>query len=45
MRTEQNSAISRRIFGIFEQLGLKLEPQRAPVDIFIIEHVEKPTEN
>jgi uncharacterized protein (TIGR03435 family) len=33
------------LFGIFEQLGLKLEPQRAPVDIFIIEHVERPTEN
>jgi uncharacterized protein (TIGR03435 family) len=33
------------LFGIFELLGLKLEAQRAPVDIFIIEHVERPTEN
>ena len=28
-----------------EQLGLKLEPQKAPVDILVIEHVEKPSEN
>jgi uncharacterized protein (TIGR03435 family) len=33
------------MFGIFELLGLKLEPQRAPVDIYIIEHVERPSEN
>jgi len=33
------------LFGIFELLGLKLEPQRAPVDIFIIDHVERPSEN
>jgi uncharacterized protein (TIGR03435 family) len=28
-----------------EQLGLKLESQKAPVDILLIEHVEKPSEN
>lgn len=28
-----------------EQLGLKLESQKAPVDILVIEHVEKPSEN
>jgi len=27
------------------QLGLKLEPQKAPIDIFVIDHVEKPSEN
>ena len=28
-----------------EQLGLVLEPQTAPVPMFVIDHVEKPTEN
>jgi uncharacterized protein (TIGR03435 family) len=28
-----------------EQLGLKLEAQKAPVDVLVIEHVEKPSEN
>lgn len=31
--------------AIQEQLGLKLESQRGPVDIFIIDSVSKPTEN
>jgi uncharacterized protein (TIGR03435 family) len=28
-----------------EQLGLKLEPQKAPVEILAIDHVERPSEN
>ncbi len=28
-----------------EQLGLKLEPSKAPVDVIIIDHAEKPIEN
>jgi uncharacterized protein (TIGR03435 family) len=31
--------------AVQEQLGLKLEKQKAPVDIFVIDHVEKPAEN
>ena len=31
--------------AIQEQLGLKLEPQKAPVEILVIDHVEKPSEN
>jgi len=35
--------------GLFEavrkQLGLQLEPQRAPVETLVIDHVEKPAEN
>jgi uncharacterized protein (TIGR03435 family) len=28
-----------------EQLGLKLEPQKAPLDVIVIDHIEKPSEN
>jgi uncharacterized protein (TIGR03435 family) len=28
-----------------EQMGLKLEPQKAPVEVLVIDHVERPSEN
>jgi uncharacterized protein (TIGR03435 family) len=28
-----------------QQLGLKLEPTNAPVDVIVIDHVELPTPN
>jgi uncharacterized protein (TIGR03435 family) len=31
--------------AIQEQLGLKLESQKGPVDTLVIDHVEKPSEN
>jgi uncharacterized protein (TIGR03435 family) len=31
--------------AIEEQLGLKLESQKGPVDVLVIDHVEKPSEN
>jgi uncharacterized protein (TIGR03435 family) len=31
--------------AVEEQVGLKLEPRRLPIDFIIIEHIEKPSEN
>jgi uncharacterized protein (TIGR03435 family) len=31
--------------AVQEQLGLRLEPQITPIDILVIDHVEKPSEN
>jgi len=33
------------LFVIMDRLGLKLEPTKGPVDIYTIDHVERPTEN
>jgi uncharacterized protein (TIGR03435 family) len=31
--------------AITEQLGLKLEPAKAPIDILVIDHIERPSQN
>jgi uncharacterized protein (TIGR03435 family) len=33
------------LFDIFEQMGLKLEAQRAPVETLTLVSIERPTEN
>jgi len=33
------------LFQIFDRLGLKLEPTKAPVETFAIERIERPSEN
>jgi uncharacterized protein (TIGR03435 family) len=33
------------IFEVLERLGLKMEAQKAKVDVYIIDHIEKPSEN
>ena len=35
-----------RIFeAVRQQLGLRLEPRKAPVEVMVVAHVEKPAEN
>jgi uncharacterized protein (TIGR03435 family) len=42
--TSTNTAPS--LYDAFqEQLGLKLSPEKTPVDVIVIDHVEKPSEN
>jgi bla regulator protein BlaR1 len=33
------------LYMIFERLGLKMESSKAPIEMYIVEHAEKPTEN
>jgi uncharacterized protein (TIGR03435 family) len=41
----QDAASLPTIFTIFTDLGLRLDAQRAPVEMFVIESVERPSEN
>jgi uncharacterized protein (TIGR03435 family) len=33
------------IFEAFQKLGLKMESQRGQVEMYVIDHIEKPSEN
>ncbi len=44
-RGEPNDADISIFPAVQEQLGLKLEPQKASVPILVVDHVEKPSEN
>jgi uncharacterized protein (TIGR03435 family) len=33
------------IFAVLQQMGLRLEPSRAPIDHYVVDHVERPSEN
>jgi uncharacterized protein (TIGR03435 family) len=41
----QDAASLPTVFTIFTDMGLKLEPQHAPVEMFILESVSRPVEN
>jgi uncharacterized protein (TIGR03435 family) len=43
--TEDSNAQPGLFTAIQEQLGLKLEAAKLPVDVFVIDHVEQPSEN
>jgi len=38
------SSVSSLMDAIHEQLGLRLEPQQAPMDVLVIDHIERPQE-
>jgi uncharacterized protein (TIGR03435 family) len=43
---DQDDTEGASIFtAVQEQLGLKLEASKAPVDVLLIDHIEKPSEN
>jgi len=33
------------LYEVFEQLGLKMEPQMDVADVYVIDHIERPTED
>ena len=43
-REEQDSPAGL-FTAIQEQLGLKLQPEKAPVDVLVVQHIEQPTAN
>jgi uncharacterized protein (TIGR03435 family) len=43
--TENPNALPDFFTAIQEQLGLKLVSTKAPVDVLVIDHIERPSEN
>jgi uncharacterized protein (TIGR03435 family) len=45
LRPRQTPLGASLFAAIQEQLGLKLEAQKGPVEVLLIDHVERPTAN
>jgi uncharacterized protein (TIGR03435 family) len=43
--TSVNNPDRPTLFKVFEKLGLQMKSQRAVIDMFVIDHVERPSEN
>jgi uncharacterized protein (TIGR03435 family) len=40
-----NDPDRQSLYSVFEKLGFRIESQRASVEVFVIDHIERPTEN
>ena len=37
--------LRQTLFGVFQSVGLKLEPSTAPIEVYTINHIERPSQN